>query len=53
MPVKMVLQKGRVAVKVCTDEIPGAYRNIDEVMANQSDLARIVHTLKQVVCAKG
>lgn len=35
------------------DEIPGAYKNIDEVMANQSDLTEIVHTLKQVVCVKG
>jgi len=32
------------------DEIPGAYKNIDTVMANQSDLVDIVHTLKQVVC---
>ena len=35
------------------DEIPGAYKNIDEVMANQSDLVEVVHTLKQVVCVKG
>jgi tRNA-splicing ligase RtcB len=35
------------------DEIPGAYKSIDEVMANQSDLVDIVHTLKQVVCVKG
>ncbi len=35
------------------DEIPGAYKDIDEVMANQSDLVAIVHTLKQVVCVKG
>lgn len=35
------------------DEIPGAYKNIDAVMANQSDLVEIVHTLKQVVCVKG
>jgi tRNA-splicing ligase RtcB len=35
------------------DEIPGAYKNIDEVMANQTDLVDIVHTLKQVVCIKG
>jgi tRNA-splicing ligase RtcB len=35
------------------DEIPGAYKDIDEVMANQSDLVEIVHTLKQVVCVKG
>jgi tRNA-splicing ligase RtcB len=35
------------------DEIPGAYKNIDEVMANQTDLIEIVHTLKQVMCVKG
>jgi tRNA-splicing ligase RtcB len=35
------------------DEIPGAYKDIDEVMANQSDLVDVVHTLKQVVCVKG
>ena len=35
------------------DEIPGAYKPIDEVMANQSDLVDVVHTLRQVVCVKG
>lgn len=35
------------------DEIPAAYKPIDEVMANQSDLVEVVHTLKQVVCVKG
>ncbi|MBK5964730.1 RNA-splicing ligase RtcB [Thiocystis minor] len=35
------------------DEIPGAYKDIDRVMANQSDLVEVVHTLKQVVCVKG
>src|SRR6267142_644298 len=35
------------------DEIPGAYKNIDEVMANQSDLVEVVHKLKQVLCVKG
>jgi tRNA-splicing ligase RtcB len=35
------------------DEIPGAYKSIDEVMANQNDLVEVVHTLKQVVCVKG
>lgn len=35
------------------DEIPAAYKDIDEVMANQSDLVDVVHTLKQVVCVKG
>ncbi|MCV6637990.1 RtcB family protein [Candidatus Albibeggiatoa sp. nov. NOAA] len=35
------------------DEIPGAYKDIDTVMANQDDLVDVVHTLKQVVCVKG
>ncbi len=35
------------------DEIPGAYKDIDRVMANQSDLVEPVHTLKQVLCIKG
>ncbi len=35
------------------DETPGAYKDIDTVMAAQSDLVEIVHTLKQVVCVKG
>ena len=35
------------------DEIPGAYKDIDAVMANQSDLVEVVHTLKQLVCVKG
>jgi tRNA-splicing ligase RtcB len=35
------------------DEIPGAYKPIDEVMENQRDLVEVVHTLKQVVCVKG
>lgn len=35
------------------DETPGAYKDIDAVMAAQSDLVEIVHTLKQVLCVKG
>lgn len=35
------------------DEIPSAYKDIDVVMANQTDLVEVVHTLKQVVCIKG
>jgi tRNA-splicing ligase RtcB len=31
------------------DEIPGAYKDIDQVMAAQSDLVDVVATLKQVV----
>lgn len=35
------------------DEIPSAYKDIDQVMQNQTDLVDVVHTLKQVVCVKG
>ena len=35
------------------DEILGAYKDIDTVMANQSDLVEVIHILKQVVCVKG
>ncbi|PPZ95880.1 RNA-splicing ligase RtcB [Acinetobacter ursingii] len=35
------------------DEIPSAYKDIDQVMAQQSDLIEVVHTLKQVLCIKG
>ncbi|MCU4603343.1 RtcB family protein [Acinetobacter ursingii] len=35
------------------DEIHSAYKDIDQVMAQQSDLIEVVHTLKQVLCIKG
>ncbi len=35
------------------DEIPSAYKPIDEVMNQQQDLVEVVATLKQVVCVKG
>jgi tRNA-splicing ligase RtcB len=35
------------------DETPAAYKPIEAVMAAQSDLVDIVHTLKQVLCVKG
>jgi tRNA-splicing ligase RtcB (3'-phosphate/5'-hydroxy nucleic acid ligase) len=35
------------------DETPGAYKDIDAVMAAQADLVDVVHTLQQVVCVKG
>jgi tRNA-splicing ligase RtcB len=35
------------------DEIPGAYKDIDQVMADQTDLVEVAHTLKQVICVKG
>ena len=35
------------------DETPAAYKDIDAVMAAQSDLVEVVHTLRQVLCVKG
>src|SRR5262245_2155581 len=35
------------------DETPMAYKDIDAVMAAQTDLVEVVHTLRQVVCVKG
>ena len=35
------------------DEIPGAYKSLDTVMANQADLVEVVHVLKAVLCVKG
>ncbi len=39
--------------KSVIDEIPAAYKDIDQVMENQRDLVNIEHTLKQVLCVKG
>jgi tRNA-splicing ligase RtcB len=35
------------------DEIPGAYKPIDQVMADAADLVEIKHTLRQIVNVKG
>lgn len=35
------------------DELPSGYKDIDAVMAQQTDLVEVVHTLKQVLCVKG
>lgn len=39
--------------KAVIDEIPGAYKDIEEVMRAQSDLVEVVVELKQVICVKG
>jgi len=39
--------------KKLIDEIPMAYKDIDEVMENSKELVRIDHTLKQVINVKG
>ena len=38
---------------VLLDEIPSAYKNIDEVMAHASELVDVKHVLKQFVNVKG
>jgi tRNA-splicing ligase RtcB len=35
------------------DEIPGAYKPIEQVMEHQKDLVEVVAELKQVLCVKG
>jgi len=35
------------------DEIPGSYKDIDEVMENQTNLVEVIHTLRQLICIKG
>jgi tRNA-splicing ligase RtcB len=35
------------------DEIPSAYKDIDQVMADQADLVQVLHTLHQVLNYKG
>lgn len=35
------------------DELPAAYKCIDKVMADQTDLVRPLHTLKAILCVKG
>lgn len=35
------------------DEIPGAYKDIEEVMRAQTDLVEVVAEIKQVICVKG
>ena len=39
--------------KAVIDEIPAAYKDIEQVMQDQNDLVAVVHTLKQVLCIKG
>lgn len=35
------------------DEIPGSYKDIDQVMENQKDLVKVIAQLKQFICIKG
>ena len=35
------------------DEIPAAYKDIDQVMADAADLVEVRHTLRQLVNVKG
>ncbi len=49
--------KGKVwlakRAQALVDEIPTAYKDIDQVMADQSDLVEVLHTLHQVLNYKG
>lgn len=35
------------------DEIPGAYKDVKQVIAYQSDLIEVVHELRAIMCVKG
>ncbi len=35
------------------DEIPGAYKDIDQIMADAADLVEVRDTLRQIVNVKG
>lgn len=35
------------------DETPAAYKDLEAVMASQTDLVEVVHTLRAVLCVKG
>lgn len=35
------------------DEIPGAYKDLDTVMSQQTDLVRVEHRLRTILCVKG
>lgn len=35
------------------DEIPGAYKDIDQIMVDAADLVRVDHTLRQILNVKG
>jgi RNA-splicing ligase RtcB len=35
------------------DEIPGAYKDIDQVREDAKDLVRVEHTLRQILNVKG
>ncbi|MHA6631386.1 RtcB family protein [Pseudonocardia sichuanensis] len=35
------------------DEIPGAYKDVDQVMQDAKDLVSVDHTLRQILNVKG
>ena len=39
--------------KDVVDEIPSAYKSIDAVMADKTDLVKVVAEIKQIICVKG
>ncbi len=50
---EILRERGVTLLSAGLDESPHAYKDIDEVMANQSDLVSIKHTLRQIVNVKG
>jgi len=51
-PINLVTEMDRRS-EALIDELPSAYKDIDQVMADQKDLVDVVATLKQVVSIKG
>jgi tRNA-splicing ligase RtcB (3'-phosphate/5'-hydroxy nucleic acid ligase) len=43
----------RAKARELIDEIPGAYKDLDQVMADQADLVEVVHRLETLVNYKG
>ena len=46
-------RKGKETGLMDVSEAPQAYKDIDTVMANQTDLVGVLHTLKPLLCLKG
>jgi RNA-splicing ligase RtcB len=53
---RLLLDKENESWKPTTSKIdntPAAYKDIDAVMAAQTDPVEVMHTRKQLVCVKG
>jgi RNA-splicing ligase RtcB len=53
MGTRSYIVRGKGSAEAFQSCAHGAYKDIDEVMANQSDLVEVLHTLKQILCVKG